>query len=279
VWSVPGGRLDHGETLANCAIREVYEETGIEAQVDVPVGLHYMQGWRRVNILYRLRAIGGSLAGKTRETDENQFFSLQAIPENAFFADRIHNAIASVRPMPQTTAISKQEMSRLKRKFAWRWFINFVSGRPEPRYPIFRVNAVAIIRSQKGGRILALPSGDGFGYTLPRRTIHGEISPWDQLGTALTAVCGPTPTLQWVGIWQNPARHTLEFVFAGSASEYEGIRAGQWLTRDSGFNDKDALYIEYMTGKADEQPVWEIVETEQMRGGDVLRLHGELNER
>lgn len=32
-WSVPGGRLDFGETIADCAAREVLEETGVTAKV------------------------------------------------------------------------------------------------------------------------------------------------------------------------------------------------------------------------------------------------------
>ncbi len=33
-WSVPGGRVEHGETLAEALVREVREETGIDVVCD-----------------------------------------------------------------------------------------------------------------------------------------------------------------------------------------------------------------------------------------------------
>lgn len=37
-WSIPGGRVEFGETLAAGVVREVYEETGLEVIVDRPLG-------------------------------------------------------------------------------------------------------------------------------------------------------------------------------------------------------------------------------------------------
>jgi len=54
-WSTPGGHLDHGETLEQCAVREAREETGIEVtnvrfraitnDVLEEDGKHYLTVW------------------------------------------------------------------------------------------------------------------------------------------------------------------------------------------------------------------------------------------
>jgi 8-oxo-dGTP diphosphatase len=43
-WSIPGGRLEHGEYLTDAVRREVLEETGVEVEVGELLGI--LELWR-----------------------------------------------------------------------------------------------------------------------------------------------------------------------------------------------------------------------------------------
>jgi len=50
LWTLPGGGVDHGEDPRSAVVREVYEETGLEAQVGNTAhvfSLHLSDTWRR----------------------------------------------------------------------------------------------------------------------------------------------------------------------------------------------------------------------------------------
>jgi 8-oxo-dGTP diphosphatase len=63
-WSIPGGRMEMGEAVAQTALRELKEETGVEAEL---LGLldvvdHFHEGGQAVLIDYAARWVAGEPA-------------------------------------------------------------------------------------------------------------------------------------------------------------------------------------------------------------------------
>ena len=79
--SFPGGHLDSGESLTQCAIREVLEETGLRISNPEPCGiihwLHRETGERYLAFLFRASDYTGELIA---ESDEGRI-SWESIPE------------------------------------------------------------------------------------------------------------------------------------------------------------------------------------------------------
>jgi 8-oxo-dGTP pyrophosphatase MutT (NUDIX family) len=72
VWALPKGHIDAGETGAEAAIREVFEETGVEGRVEAKLGdirYVYVQTWGdepgerifKVVSFFLLRAVRGRI--------------------------------------------------------------------------------------------------------------------------------------------------------------------------------------------------------------------------
>jgi 8-oxo-dGTP diphosphatase len=60
-WSIPGGRMEMGETAAQCALRELAEETGVRAELLglVDVVDHFGEASQYVLVDYAARWIAG----------------------------------------------------------------------------------------------------------------------------------------------------------------------------------------------------------------------------
>jgi len=71
--SFPGGHLEPGESIAECAVREVFEETGLHVSALVPCGLIHWQHRdkhdRYLAFLYRTEIFTGELSAHSPEGD------------------------------------------------------------------------------------------------------------------------------------------------------------------------------------------------------------------
>lgn len=90
-WGIPGGSKELNETLEECAIRELKEETNLEVKdlelVDILSGKEYYFKYPNgdevdcVIALYVVKNYSGMLYINDRESTRLQFFSLDKLPE------------------------------------------------------------------------------------------------------------------------------------------------------------------------------------------------------
>jgi 8-oxo-dGTP diphosphatase len=83
IWCLPGGSIDSGETIAQAAIREAFEETGFEVKLTRLVGLYSRPNWileGSHGVLFAAEIAGGDLIKKTKETTDAGFFSPSELP-------------------------------------------------------------------------------------------------------------------------------------------------------------------------------------------------------
>lgn len=92
VWALPGGGVDEGESLAETAVREAYEETGLEVELTHLIGIYSEIGsWSDWHVAsFAAEVAGGELKTQLGEVLDLRFFPLDALPEDMFWWHRQH---------------------------------------------------------------------------------------------------------------------------------------------------------------------------------------------
>lgn len=87
-WGFPGGALELGESIEECALREVKEETGLDVKIEYMIGVYskyndkYSNGDEAqcITHFFKGRPEGGNLVVDNKETLELKFFKLDDCP-------------------------------------------------------------------------------------------------------------------------------------------------------------------------------------------------------
>jgi ADP-ribose pyrophosphatase YjhB (NUDIX family) len=125
VWCLPGGSVDDGESVAQAAMREVTEETGLEVRLTRMVGIYSRPGWIEGGyhiVVFTAEQIGGQLEPAPREVVEIEFFGIDALPDRMLIGqrERILDAAAGIGG---SAAVSES--------------ITYPRGMPAPRFELY----------------------------------------------------------------------------------------------------------------------------------------------
>ncbi|HEY7659724.1 MAG TPA: NUDIX domain-containing protein [Actinomycetota bacterium] len=90
-WGLAKGAIEADESEAEAAVREVREETGLEAEIESDLGeIRYFYVWEGVRVrkrvrFYLMRMTGGDVAGHDTEMEEVRWFPLTAALRRATY--------------------------------------------------------------------------------------------------------------------------------------------------------------------------------------------------
>ncbi len=113
LWALPKGTPDSGETLEETALRETREETGLDVEIEAPIGpirYFFVRGTTRFHTtvhFFLMRSTGGSVDDHDAEFDEAKWVPLgEALALLTHATERaiLEQAAALIRERPVSGA-------------------------------------------------------------------------------------------------------------------------------------------------------------------------------
>lgn len=91
-WGLPKGLVEKGEEPSQTAVREVQEETGLQARILQPLGdISYWYVWegeriRKKVTFFLMEAVGGDISQHDYEMEDVRWFPLEQAPRKASYS-------------------------------------------------------------------------------------------------------------------------------------------------------------------------------------------------
>ena len=153
VWCLPGGAVEDGESLAQAAIREVREETGLDVRLTRLVGLYSRPNWYAGGAheaVFCAEPTGGELLTETNETTDAGYFAPDALPKPLLrwhysrIADALDRRTGVTRLQTITwpaEIVDRQALYRMRDegRLSTQTFLEMFCGPPEPGQDILEV--------------------------------------------------------------------------------------------------------------------------------------------